>query len=306
MGGSSFSSRARSSSSFSSRSSYSSSSSFRSARVAHSVGADAAALAMPLTGVERVIRNVITVWALWLFFGQFILMFVSTRLAFGLAFNNPFAGWNLGGGGGGKSSSSGMGSGGGGGPTRLAVVRLQVGLLGLARSMQDDLERIAERADTSSPDGLAYVLQETVLSLLRHPEYCVYGASGYRGCDGPASAEQAFNELSLDERSKFEEETLVNVNARRKAAGKAAPAAPGGAPPERNEFIVVTILAVADAPFKLGKVASTEDLRAALKKLGSVGAASLSAVEVIWAPQEDGDTMTAQELSEKYPTMISL
>ena len=282
---------------------------FRSARMARSGGAGAAAMAMPLTGVERVIKNLITMWALWLFFGQFFLMFIVLSAGYvssRFAFNNPFAGWSLGGGGGGNKSSSGMGSGGGGGPTRLAVVRLQVGLLGLARSMQDDLERIAERADTSSPDGLAYVLQETVLALLRHPEYCVFGASGYRGCDGPASAEQAFNELSLDERSKFEEETLVNVNARRKAGKVPAPATPGGAPPERNEFIVVTILAVADAPFKLGKVASTEDLRAALKKLGSVGAASLSAVEVIWAPQEDGDTMTAQELSEKYPTMISL
>jgi uncharacterized membrane protein len=185
------------------------------------------------------------------------------------------------------------------------VVRLQVGLLGLARSMQDDLERIADRADTSSPEGLSYVLQETVLGLLRHPEFCVYGASGYRGCDGPASAEQAFNELSLDERSKFEEETLVNVNARRKAA-KPAAATPGGVVPERNEFIVVTILAVVDAPFKLPKVASAEDLRAALKKLGSVGPSALSAVEVLWAPQEEGDTMTAQELSEKYPTLISL
>jgi uncharacterized membrane protein len=214
------------------------------------------------------------------------------------AWNNPFNGWGGFGGGG--------GGGGGGGETRLAVVRLQVGLLGLARSMQDDLERIADRADTSSPQGLSYVLQETVLALLRHPEYCVYGASGYRGCDGPATAEQAFNELSLDERSKFEEETLVNVNARRKAAKQPAAATPGGVVPERNEFIVVTILAVVDAPFKLPKVASAEDLRAALKKLGSVGPSALSAVEVLWAPQEEGDTMTAQELSEKYPTLINL
>ena len=278
---------------------------YRSARLAY-VGGGAAVV--PSTGAERLLSGAIALYAFWAIFGQVFLTLLqrsagaaSDAVAGGprvfAAWNNPFAGF-LGGGGGGSSSSS--------GPTRLAVVRLQVGLLGMARSMQDDLERIASRADTSSPDGLAYVLQETVLALLRHPEFCVYGASGYRGCDGPASAEQAFNELSLDERSKFEEETLVNVNARRKDTGRTAPATPGGAPPERNEFIVVTILAVVDAPFKLGKVASAEELRAALKKLGSVGASSLSAVEVLWAPQEEGDTMTAQELSEKYPTLITL
>lgn len=35
---------------------------------------------------------------------------------------------------------------------------VQVGLLGLARSLQKDLDRIADKADTSSPEGLHYIL----------------------------------------------------------------------------------------------------------------------------------------------------
>lgn len=35
---------------------------------------------------------------------------------------------------------------------------LKVGLLGLGRSLQKDLNRIAEVADTSTPEGLSYVL----------------------------------------------------------------------------------------------------------------------------------------------------
>lgn len=35
---------------------------------------------------------------------------------------------------------------------------LKVGLLGTGRSLQRDLNRIAEVADTSSPEGLSYVL----------------------------------------------------------------------------------------------------------------------------------------------------
>ena len=52
---------------------------------------------------------------------------------------------------------------------------VQVGLLGSARDLQRDLDRIATRADTNSADGLHYVLEETVLALLRAPEYWVYG-----------------------------------------------------------------------------------------------------------------------------------
>ena len=57
----------------------------------------------------------------------------------------------------------------------IAVVKVQIGLLGMARDLQLDLEKIADKADTSTTEGLHYVLEETVLALLRNPEYCVYG-----------------------------------------------------------------------------------------------------------------------------------
>lgn len=41
----------------------------------------------------------------------------------------------------------------------MTVAKLQVGLLGSARQLQRDLDRIAGRADTNTPSGLHYVLQ---------------------------------------------------------------------------------------------------------------------------------------------------
>lgn len=38
------------------------------------------------------------------------------------------------------------------------LFHLKVGLLGMGRSLQRDLDRIAETADTSTPEGLGYVL----------------------------------------------------------------------------------------------------------------------------------------------------
>ena len=48
---------------------------------------------------------------------------------------------------------------------RAAVCKVQVGLLGLARGLQADLDVIARRADTSTPSGLHYLLQGDMNSI---------------------------------------------------------------------------------------------------------------------------------------------
>ena len=58
----------------------------------------------------------------------------------------------------------------------MSVVKMQVGLLGSARELQRDLNRMANNLDTSTPQGLHYLLTETVLALRRNPQYAVYGA----------------------------------------------------------------------------------------------------------------------------------
>lgn len=57
------------------------------------------------------------------------------------------------------SNNVGLDEGGGYGSDRMAVARVQVGLLGSARQLQQDLERIAKRADTNDVEGLQYILQ---------------------------------------------------------------------------------------------------------------------------------------------------
>lgn len=139
------------------------------------------------------------------------------------------------------------------GGSRIAVARVQVGLLGLARGLQKDLDRVARAADTSTPAGLHYVLEgniffvsvcfldflplriyqtalflvscfpaaekicadaETILALNRNPDYCVYGFAQCKTTTNSAAAENKFNELSLQERSKIQQETLSNVGGR--------------------------------------------------------------------------------------------
>jgi uncharacterized membrane protein len=186
----------------------------------------------------------------------------------------------------------------------VSIARLQVGLLADARELQADLNRIAEKADTSSPAGLAQVLQETSLSLMRHPEYWAYG-----GADSSKTylnaAETQFNRLALAERGKFSGETLSNVNnqLQKAAAVEVEGSAAALAETQPGEYIVVTLLAATQGDLKLPTINSEADLRQALSQLGAVSGDRLLALEVLWTPQAEGETMTSEEVVTGYPEL---
>ncbi|KAJ0079109.1 hypothetical protein Patl1_23357 [Pistacia atlantica] len=225
---------------------------------------------------------------------------------------------------------------------KTSVIKLQVGLLGMGRSLQKDLNRIANMADTSTPEGLSYVLTETSLSLLRHPDYCISGYSSvslllfllvtrskltvksgllvlqglclfYISLVKPniqhyvdvkrsvEDGEKRFNQLSIEERGKFDEETLVNVNNIRKQSTSSQRA--GGF---SNEYIVITILVAAEGVHKLPSINGSGDLKEALQKLGSLPQSKIMAVEVLWTPQNENDTLTERQLLEDYPLLRPL
>jgi uncharacterized membrane protein len=185
----------------------------------------------------------------------------------------------------------------------VTVAKLQVGLLASAAELRADLERLAGRADTASPAGLHRLLQETVLALLRNPDYAVY-AYAKAGVEASAGAgETRFNRLSLEERGKFEQETLVNAGGvTRRAPLKRAP--PGA--PEPGELVVVTLLVAAAGRFRLPRGTSRIELAEALATLGSVRAADVLAVEVLWTPEAEGDFFSVDELATDYPLLNTI
>lgn len=188
-----------------------------------------------------------------------------------------------------------------------SVAKLQIGLLADARHLQSDLNRIAASADTSSTSGLTQVLQEATLSLLRHPEYWIYGdASSSRLRFEQAEAE--FNRLALTERSKFTAETMSNVNNQLQQASSAGELPSSGdlanlseAP---GEYIIATILVAAQGKVELPSISSEQDLRRALSQIGSVSSEDLQALEVLWTPQQEGETLTADEVVAQYPSLV--
>lgn len=185
---------------------------------------------------------------------------------------------------------------------RVSLAKLQVGLLADARSLQADLNRIAETADTGTSEGLAQLLQETALSLLRHPDYWVYATADQKQTR-LLSAEQEFNRFTLAERSKFTEESLSNVNNRLQHSPVKAELEGTDELAQPGEYIVATLVVAAYGQINLPQVQSSQDLRRCLSQLGAIGSDQLIAVEVLWTPQRTGETLTADEMLAEYPDL---
>lgn len=189
---------------------------------------------------------------------------------------------------------------------KISVGRVQVGLLAEARGLQKELNELALGADTGSAVGRAQLLQESTLALLRHPEYWVYGATQSQQAALEA-AEAKFNQLALAERSKFTEETLSNYNNQlREGTSKASLTAAGGDIVQAqvpSEYIVVTILVGTQGKLELPTINSSDELRQALRQIGGISSDRLLAVEILWTPQAEGDTLTTDDILAHYPDL---
>lgn len=188
-----------------------------------------------------------------------------------------------------------------------SVTTVKIGLLVNARDLQRSLDTLGRSADTASVSGLKYVLDETVMSLLRNPDYWVYGSLNNIQ-SRLSSAESEFGRVVLQERLKLDEETLSNSAGRIRELDRASATtqdyskAPG-------EYIVVSLIVAATGRLatKLPKsIASTAELQQTLRVLAATPTESLQGIEVIWAPQSLRDTLSERELLTDHPELKRL
>ncbi|KAL5718465.1 hypothetical protein ACHQM5_011365 [Ranunculus cassubicifolius] len=186
---------------------------------------------------------------------------------------------------------------------RTSVIKLQVCLCGgMVRSLQKDLDEIAQLADTSTNQGLNFVLKETILAVLRHPECIISAYSSVDVKRSFADGEKHFNQLSIKEREKFDDETHVNVNnIKRKKDSKLDPEFESN-----SRYIVITILVVVAGGQKLAPISSISGLKEVLQNLGSVSSKKIKAVEVLWTPQLENESISEEKLLDDYPFLRPL
>jgi uncharacterized membrane protein len=184
-------------------------------------------------------------------------------------------------------------------PGRAYLYRLQLALGRSARGIQDRLADFAAQGDTESEAGLAALLQQTALELLREKDSVRYLGTDARGPMSLTNAETAMNAMALAERGRFQVERVRAAGGR--VSRSAAPAEEGK---EALELVVVTLVAATRTP--LDKFGSPEDLSALLTELGGVSPDAILGIEVVWTPADPNDSMTETDVMTTYPDLRSL
>jgi len=142
---------------------------------------------------------------------------------------------------------------------------------------------------------------ETICSLRRHINCCISSSLLVDVKDTGDSWDQHFDKISIDERSKFDEETLYNLEGIK--IKKSYSRKPDGF---RNEYIVLTILVAADGALKFPEVRNYADLEAAVETLNSIPARQIQGIQVLWTPQDEDDVLLEEKLLKDYPYLKPL
>jgi uncharacterized membrane protein len=185
---------------------------------------------------------------------------------------------------------------------RAYVYKVQLAVGRSGRGIQKRLEEFASTGDTSSEAGLAELLRQTALELMREKDSIRYSQIEASGPFSLTNGEAKMNGAAMAERSRFQVERVRGSDGqvRRSEAAQSVGS-------EALEYLVVTLLVATRTPLAIGK---GEDDRqavdAALAELGAVAASSLLGLEVIWTPADPDDSLTTTDLLTTYPEMRSL
>lgn len=186
---------------------------------------------------------------------------------------------------------------------RVTVSKLQVALIAqTTKGLQSQLSELTLKVDTDTPEGLLELLQESALILLRNPENWSHVLASSQSVKID-EAEAMFNQLSLQERSKFSAETLTNVKGKVSQKDAVIP----GLEEDPAAYIVVTLLVgtAGDRPL-FQDVRSSDTLKEALQRVASVPPEYLLAFELLWSPQVEEDSLTYDELLTEYTDMVQI
>jgi uncharacterized membrane protein len=187
-------------------------------------------------------------------------------------------------------------------PDRAYLYRLQLALGRSGRGVQERLAAFAEQGDTGSEAGLAALLQQSALELLREQDAVKYVGADGRGPMSFTNAETTMNSLALAERARFQVERVRAGDGR---VNKSTLAAEEGK--EALELVVVTLVVATRTPLSAFKeVGSPEELQALLSELGGVSPDGLLGLEVIWTPADPNDSMTETDVMTTYPELRGL
>lgn len=179
---------------------------------------------------------------------------------------------------------------------------LSIAFSGSEKSIQEGLNKLAEKGKFGNREGEIYLFREATILMLRAINSVTHSFFDLTLSSHINKVRQKFESLSAEARSKLEAEGLrVDKGGKREYKEKPKEDFKAG------EFIVVTlILAFRGIQFNTKEINSIDDLKNVLKTLSSVSEDSYMGMEVIWDPLQPEYSLTEDDMNSTYPELLQI
>jgi uncharacterized membrane protein len=168
------------------------------------------------------------------------------------------------------------------------------------------LDRLSRTAQTDSRVGIQNLSSQVALELLRRKSSIVSASSRYKHFGDRNKAQRDFNELSIQERGKFEQETVSKYGGVDYSDGSGRQSAPSGS--KATMAVITIMLAIDGDSTKIGTISSIKDVEDALRKIAANAKIDdcLQGAEILWTPEDQRETLSLREVVADYPELRSV
>lgn len=183
-------------------------------------------------------------------------------------------------------------------------------------SILSTLARISNTARLDTRVGLKNVSSEVALEILRRKSSISAGATSYEHFRNRDSAQQKFNSISVEERSKFEKETIskydgvdYNTGKKRIGARESKSSNSDDFQGKATQAVITLVLAVDGDSTKIPKkIRTIRDVENTLRTIASNVQVSdcLQGAEILWTPEERTETLSSRDVVADYPDLITI
>jgi len=170
------------------------------------------------------------------------------------------------------------------------------------------LNRLSNKARTDSRVGVQNLTSQVALELLRKSKSIVAASSRYTHFRDNNKASREFNKLAVQERGKFERETVSRYGGVDYTSGDGRSSELSQYPTKATMAVVTIIVAIGGDSTKMPVISSPSDVENALSRIASDAKVGdcLQSAEILWTPEERSETLTMREVISDYPSLRTI
>jgi uncharacterized membrane protein len=169
------------------------------------------------------------------------------------------------------------------------------------------LRRLSRTAKTDSRVGIQNLTSQVAVELLRRKSSIVSASSSYQHFRDRNKAEREYQSKSIQERSKFEKESISKYGGVDYSSSNGDRGVGDGT--KATMAVVTLVLAIDGDSTKIPtSMNSMSDVEEALRRIASDSKVDscLQSAEILWTPEDATETLTLRDVVADYPELRSL